>query len=90
MELWATWNCPTACGASWPSLKGVFWSLTREIELGKPRGSSSPNPKGGVPVLVDGATIVTDSLAILEHLDDRLPQPSLFPAAAGRDAVKAA
>lgn len=32
-----------------------------------------------VPVLVDGGRVVTDSPAILEHLEQRFPEPALFP-----------
>ena len=38
------------------------------------------NPKGQVPVLVDGDVVVTDSTRILEYLEDRCPTPPLFPA----------
>ena len=33
-----------------------------------------------VPVLVDGDLIVTDSTRILHHLEERFPEPALFPA----------
>jgi glutathione S-transferase len=33
-----------------------------------------------VPVLVDGDAIVTDSTRILHHLEERFPDPPLFPA----------
>ncbi|KAH7437398.1 hypothetical protein KP509_05G069400 [Ceratopteris richardii] len=33
-----------------------------------------------VPVLVDNGFIVSDSLAILEYLEEKYPEPSLFPA----------
>lgn len=91
MELWNAWTCPY-CMRVRAALdeKGVPYR-TREIDLGsKPPELLVLNPKGGVPVLVDDGTIVTDSLVILEYLEDRWPRPSLFPAAAGRDAVKAA
>lgn len=39
-----------------------------------------------VPVLVDGERVITDSPAILEHLEDRFPEPPLFPADAARRA----
>src|SRR5687768_6286397 len=35
-----------------------------------------------VPVLVDGDAIVTDSTRILQHLEERFPDPPLFPAEA--------
>ena len=33
-----------------------------------------------VPVLVDGDAVVTDSTRILHHLEERFPEPPLFPA----------
>ena len=32
-----------------------------------------------VPVLVDGDTVVADSTSILEHLEERFPDPPLYP-----------
>ena len=37
------------------------------------------NPKGQVPVLVDGALGLYDSTIILEYLEDRYPSPPLYP-----------
>ena len=37
------------------------------------------NPKGQVPVLIDGDIAVYDSTLILEYLEERYPRPSLFP-----------
>jgi maleylacetoacetate isomerase len=43
-----------------------------------------------VPVLKDGDTVLTQSLAIMEYLDERHPQPPLLPRdAAGRARVRA-
>ena len=49
------------------------------------------NPQGLVPSLVtDGGDVLTQSLAILEWLDETYPQPPLLPAdAAGRARVRA-
>jgi glutathione S-transferase len=70
--------------------KAIPWT-GREIDLGsKPPELLALNPKGGVPVLVDDGTTVVESLAILEHLDGRSPEPSLFPQRVGREAVKLA
>ena len=42
-----------------------------------------------VPVLVDGDLVVTDSTRILHHLEERFPEPALFPAdPAARAAVE--
>jgi glutathione S-transferase len=37
------------------------------------------NPKGQVPVLVDGGLALYDSTAILEYLEDAYPTPPLYP-----------
>jgi len=37
------------------------------------------NPKGQVPILVDGDTVVADSTQILEYLEERFPDPPLYP-----------
>ena len=39
------------------------------------------NPQGLIPVLVDGAHALTQSLAIIEYLEETHPQPALLPAA---------
>lgn len=40
------------------------------------------NPAGLVPVLEDGRHVLTQSLAIIEYLDETRPQPPLLPAGA--------
>jgi len=37
------------------------------------------NPKGQVPVLVDGGVTLYDSTIILEYLEERYPEPALYP-----------
>jgi glutathione S-transferase len=37
------------------------------------------SPAGKVPILIDGDAVVWETLAILEHLDDRFPQAQLWP-----------
>jgi maleylacetoacetate isomerase len=37
------------------------------------------NPQGLIPTLADGDHILTQSLAIIEYLDERYPQPPLLP-----------
>lgn len=41
---------------------------------------SAINPKGQVPVLVDGDLTIFDSTVILEYLEDAYPNPALYPA----------
>lgn len=40
------------------------------------------NPQGMVPALIDGPDVVTQSLAIIEYLEELHPQPPLLPASA--------
>jgi glutathione S-transferase len=42
--------------------------------------------QGLVPVIVDDGQVVADSIRILRHLDERYPEPPLFPADRGRRA----
>lgn len=44
-------------------------------------GFRALNPQGLVPVLQDGAAVLTQSLAILEYLEERHPRPPLLPVA---------
>jgi glutathione S-transferase len=37
------------------------------------------SPAGKVPILIDGAATVWETLAILEHLNERLPEAQLWP-----------
>jgi glutathione S-transferase len=45
------------------------------------------NPKGQVPVLVDGDLTLYDSTVILEYLEDAYPAPPLYPRDAKRRAL---
>lgn len=45
------------------------------------------NPKGQVPVLVDGALTLYDSTVILEYLEDVYRSPALYPVEAGSRAL---
>lgn len=47
------------------------------------------NPQGRIPVLVDDDVVISQSLAIMEYLDELHPEPRLLPAdAAGRARVR--
>lgn len=37
------------------------------------------NPQGLVPTLVEGEAVITQSLAILEYLEERYPEPAFLP-----------
>jgi glutathione S-transferase len=45
------------------------------------------NPKGQVPVLIDGDLALFDSTVIFEYLEDAYPQPPLYPAGARERAL---
>lgn len=56
----------------------VGWSLADRYEPHH-RDVVALNPKRQVPVLVDGDVVVYDSTLILEYLEDRHPEPPLYP-----------
>jgi glutathione S-transferase len=45
------------------------------------------NPFGQVPVLRDGQAVISESIAILEYLEESHPQPALMPPRAGERAL---
>jgi len=67
------------------NLKGLahehaFVHLTRNGGAQKSPGYIARNPQGLVPALeLDGGTILTQSLAIIEYLDEAFPEPPLLP-----------
>jgi maleylacetoacetate isomerase len=68
-------------------LKGIPWE-TVVVDLRPPVSAQhSPdfralNPHGLIPVLIDGEHSLTQSLAIIEYLEETHPQPALLPRAA--------
>ncbi len=77
------------------ALKGIAWE-TVVVDLRPPvsaqhtREFRTLNPHGLIPVLIDGERTLTQSLAILEYLEETHPQPPLLPrSAAARAAVRA-
>jgi maleylacetoacetate isomerase len=77
------------------NLKGIPWQSV-VVDLRAPKSAQHTrefrvlNPHGLIPVLVDGERTLTQSLAILEYLDETHPQPPLLPRdPAARAAVRA-
>ena len=68
------------------NLKGIPWEQEL-IDLRAPVSAQhgaafrALNPQGLVPVLADGEQVITQSLAILEYLEETHPQPPLLPQA---------
>lgn len=76
-------------------LKGLAWEA-RPVHLVRDGGEQhrdayrALNPQQQVPTLLHEGHVLTQSLAILEYLDERFPQVPLLPAdAAGRARVRA-
>ena len=86
MKLYSYWRS----SAAWRvriglQLKGLAFDYV-PVDLSKVDGGQhSPgyaalNPQHLVPTLVDGDTVIGQSLAILEYLEERFPFPPLLPA----------
>lgn len=76
------------------ALKGLPWEAAY-VHLVRGGGDQHSaafrtlNPQGRVPTLVDSGRVVTQSLAIMEYLDETRPQPPLLPVdASGRARVR--
>jgi len=65
------------------NVKGIGWE---SVPVSLPRGEhvearfKSINPQGLVPALDDGGRLLSQSLAIMEYLDEAHPGPKLLPA----------
>lgn len=75
------------------NVKGLPWDATVVwLPTGEHRSDAyrAINPQGLVPTLTDGELTLTQSLAIIEYLDEVHPGPKLLPAdPAGRARVRA-
>jgi maleylpyruvate isomerase len=66
------------------NLKGIPWEQEL-VDLRAPKQAQHSaefralNPQGLIPVLLDGDHVLSQSLAILEYLEDTHPQPALLP-----------
>ena len=56
-------------------------SRLRKGDLGFTAEFCKVNPQKMVPTIVDGQAVISQSLAIVEYLEERFPQPALLPAA---------
>lgn len=75
------------------NLKGLpYTAHTVHLRKGEQRapGYLAINPQGLLPTLIDDGQRLTQSLAILEYLEERYPEPALLPGdALGRARVRA-
>ncbi len=65
------------------NLKGLAYDqVAHHLRKGEQRAPEylKLNPQGLVPALEDGANVITQSLAIIEYLEEVKPTPPLFPA----------
>jgi maleylacetoacetate isomerase len=63
--------------------------VSRHLRKGEHRTAEylALNPQGLVPALEDGGRVFSQSLAIIEYLEEKYPQPPLLPRDAGDRAV---
>ena len=65
------------------NLKGLAYDYVAvDLRKNEHQGAAfkSLNPQGLVPALVDGGHVLTQSVAIIEWLEERYPTPALLPA----------
>jgi len=96
MQLYGYWRSSAAYRVRIAlNLKGLSWDhvgvhLVRDGGEHLQDAYASRNPQKLVPTLVDGELTLTQSMAILEYLDEAYPEVPLLPAdAAGRARVRA-
>jgi maleylacetoacetate isomerase len=64
------------------ALKGVTYEcipVNLKTHANRHKDFLALNPLGGVPILDDGEHLLTQSLAIVDYLDQRFPEPPLLP-----------
>ncbi len=94
MKLYTFWRSSAAYRVRIAlSVKGLaFESVSKKLGKGEHLSAeyAELNPQGFVPALDIGGTVLSQSLAIIEYLDDVHPEPPLRPAdAVGRATVRA-
>lgn len=88
MELWHAWGCPHCMRVRIALAEKGIPYRSRELESsGKAPDPRHKNPTGAVPMLVDEDDVVVGSLAIIDYLCQRWPEPPLLPCGVGREAV---
>ena len=85
MKLYSYWRSSAAYRVRIAlNLKGLDYKVA-PVHLLKDGGEQlqaeyqAINPQGVVPALVDGDVSVGQSLAIMDYLEDRYPEPALYP-----------
>lgn len=85
MKLYSYWRSSSAYRVRIGlHLKGLAFDYV-PVDLSTPDGEhhapdyAAVNPQQLVPTLVDGDTVIAQSLAILEYLEERFPAPALLP-----------
>ena len=80
-------RCPTARGSDRAGREGRAAYETVEIDLAnRPAWLYEKNPVGKVPVLEEDGYALPESAVIAEYLDERYPEPPLWPEDAGERA----
>ncbi|HUR87949.1 MAG TPA: glutathione S-transferase family protein [Ramlibacter sp.] len=67
----------TLLEASGEAFEPVYVKLHKQENLGP--GFKAINPRGQVPVLVDGSEVITQILAIVNYLDAKFPHANFLP-----------
>jgi maleylacetoacetate isomerase len=86
MKLYSYWRSTAAYRVRIAlNLKGLdfeYVPVNLVKDGGEQHGSAfrAVNPQGRVPVLVDGDVTISQSLAIIEYLEEKYPAPRLLPA----------
>ena len=93
MKLYTFWRSSAAYRArialAWKGL--AYETIAQHLVRQEHRSAAytAMNPQGLVPALADGATLIGQSLAIIEYLEETHPTPPLLPRdAAGRAQVR--
>lgn len=71
------WVLLTQAGIPFEEVKVLFDSFAPDSDF--KQTMLKVNPRGQVPVLVDGDLVVTDTLAIAEYLAESFPEKNLWP-----------